>query len=196
METTSDARNSAPSETLTASRRGVLKGAGVLSGMLALSSTLAVLAPSRSWALTMKSLSTHQGNAILTFTRHLYPHPTLDDAVYALVVKDLDDKASANADTMNVLAQGVTQLDQIGGGDWLKRSDALQEIDVASMESTPFFKLVRSTAVVSLYSNDMAFAHFGYGGSAGNAGYLYKGFNDLTWLPDPPPAASGPIPKT
>ena len=83
----------------------------------------------------------------------------------------------------------------IGSGDWLKRSQALREIDVASMEGSPFFSLVRSTAVVALYNNDMAFAHFGYGGRKGNKGYLYKGFNDLNWLPDPPAAASGPIPK-
>ncbi|MGE4481147.1 hypothetical protein [Acidocella sp.] len=184
------------SEGMAPSRRALLKSAGMLSGVLALSSTLAALAPSRAWALALKTLSSDQGRVILTFTRHLYPHPNLDDAVYALVVKDLDDKASADAATKAVLAQGVTQLDQINGGDWLKRAHDLQEIDVAAMESTSFFKLVRGTAVVTLYSNEMAYTHFGYGGAAGNTGYLYKGFNDLTWLPEPPASASGPIPKS
>jgi hypothetical protein len=40
----------------------------------------------------------------------------------------------------------------------------------------------------------MAYAHFGYGASAGDGGYLTHGFNSLSWLPDPPPGASGPIP--
>ncbi|WP_291424552.1 twin-arginine translocation signal domain-containing protein [Acidocella sp.] len=196
MKRETNIESAVPLAGLKASRRNLLKGAGMLSGTLALSSTLAALAPGRAWALDMKALSSHQGRVILRFTRYLYPHPSLEDAVYALVVKDLDDKASADADSKNTLAQGVAQLDQIGGEDWLKRSAALQEIDVASMESTNFFKLVRSTAVVSLYSNEMAYAHFGYGGPAGNTGYLYKGFNDLTWLPDPPPTASGPIPPS
>ena len=58
----------------------------------------------------------------------------------------------------------------------------------------PFFTTVRTTAIVSLYSNDMAYAHFGYGAAQGDGGYLTKGFNDLAWLPNPPAAASGPIP--
>ena len=176
-------------------RRGLLQATGLLTGTLALSSALAALAPSRSWALEMKGLSSHQGAVLMAFTRHLYPHPHLDDAVYALVVKELDGKASADAATKTTLAHGVAQLDAIGSGDWLKRAKPLQEVDVASMQGTPFFTLVRSTAVVALYNNDMAFAHFGYGGKQGNDGYLYKGFNDLKWLPNPPAAASGPVPK-
>ncbi|MDE2582418.1 MAG: twin-arginine translocation signal domain-containing protein [Rhodospirillales bacterium] len=185
----------APAAPIAATRRGVLKATGLLTGTLALSSVLASLAPSRSWALDLKGLSSHQGAVILAFSRHLYPHPHLEDAVYALVVKELDGKAAATPATKKTLADGVARLDHVGSGDWLKRGAALQEIDVAAMEGTPFFTLVRSTAVVALYNNDMAFAHFGYGGKKGNDGYLYKGFNDLKWLPNPPAAASGPIPK-
>jgi hypothetical protein len=47
----------------------------------------------------------------------------------------------------------------------------------------------------TLYNNPLAFKHFGYGGEEGDTGYLYKGFNELTWLPEPPLEASGPIPK-
>ncbi len=189
----SESAGAAPAPII-ATRRDLLKGTGILTGTLALSSVLAALAPSRVWALELKTLSSHQGEVLLAFSRQLYPHPQLEDAVYALVVKALDGKA-ASATTKETLAQGVARLDAIGSGDWLKRSQALREIDVASMEGSPFFSLVRSTAVVALYNNDMAFAHFGYGGRKGNKGYLYKGFNDLKWLPDPPAAASGPIPK-
>lgn len=177
-------------------RRDLLKGTGLLAGTLALSSTLATMAPSRSWALPLQTLSTQQGAVILAFTRHLYPHPHLDDAVYALVVKALEEKAAHDAATKATLLHGIERLNHIGSGDWLKRSPPLQLIDVKSMQSTPFFQLVRGTAVVALYNNDMAFAHFGYDGKQGNEGYLYKGFNDLTWLPDPPASDSGPIPKT
>ena len=184
-----------PTPALAATRRDVLKGAGLLTGTIALSSVLATLAPSRAWALDLKTLSSRQGSVLLAFSRQLYPHPGLDDAVYALVVKALDGKA-ADAGTKDTLARGIARLDAIGAGDWLQRPQALQDVDVASMENTPFFALVRSTAVVALYNNDMAFAHFGYGGRKGNDGYLYKGFSDLTWLPNPPDMASGPIPKT
>jgi hypothetical protein len=175
-------------------RRELLRGTGVLMGTLALSSVLATVAPSRAWALELQGLDTHQGQVILAFTRQLYPHATLDDAVYALVVKDLDAKAKADPAIRAQLAEGVKQLDAKADADWLKRTPAAQAEDVAAMAGTPFFNTVRSTAVVSLYANQMAYTHFGYGASEGDGGYLYKGFNSLSWLPNPPAAASGPIP--
>jgi hypothetical protein len=175
-------------------RRELLRGTGVLMGMLAFSSVLSTLAPSRAWALELQGLDTHQGEVILAFTRQLYPHATLDSAVYALVVKDLDAKAKADPAVRQQLADGVKQLDAKAGSNWLTRTPAAQAEDVAALAGSPFFNTVRSTAIVSLYSNTMAYAHFGYGASEGDGGYLTKGFDSLSWLPNPPPGASGPIP--
>jgi hypothetical protein len=62
---------------------------------------------------------------------------------------------------------------------------------VESIAGDPFFEKVRSTAVVSLYNNELAFAHFGYEGSSfEKSGYLNRGFDDLTWLPSPPETTS------
>ena len=176
-------------------RRELLRGTGVITGTLALSSIFAALAPSRVWAVELQGLDSHQGEVILAFTRQVYPHPTLDDAVYALVVKDLDAKARKDPTVQQQLASGVQQLDALGGSNWAKRDTASQARDVASMAGTPFFNTVRSTAVVSLYANTLAYTHFGYGASEGDAGYLYKGFNSLSWLPNPPASDSGPIPS-
>ncbi|MDJ1161417.1 twin-arginine translocation signal domain-containing protein [Burkholderia gladioli pv. gladioli] len=176
-------------------RRELLKGSGVLIGTLALSSSLAALAPSRVWALELQGLDTHQGAVLLALTRQIYPHPTLDDAVYALVVKDLDAKARKDAATRRQLAEGVRQLDaKAADGDWTKQDGAAQAKDTAALAGTPFFETVRSTAVVSLYSNGLAYRHFGYGAAEGDGGYLFKGFDDLSWLPDPAPQDSGPVP--
>ena len=40
----------------------------------------------------------------------------------------------------------------------------------------------------------LAYVHFGYQGPDGDGGYLLRGFNDLTWLPDPGQPDSGPLP--
>ncbi|KAK47902.1 tat (twin-arginine translocation) pathway signal sequence [Caballeronia jiangsuensis] len=176
-------------------RREFLRGTGVLVGTIAATSIFASLAPSRVWALEMQGLSTHQGEVLLQVTRQIYPHATLDDAVYALVVKDLDAKAKADPAVRQQLADGVAQLDAKAGSDWTKRGANEKAQDVAALAGTPFFSTIRSTAVVSLYSNPLAYEHFGYGASKGDGGYLYQGFNNLTWLPDPPAADSGPIPK-
>ena len=133
-------------------RRELLRGTGVLMGTLAFSSVLSTLAPSRAWALELQGLDTHQGEVILAFTRQLYPHATLDNAVYALVVKDLDAKAKADPAVRQQLADGVKQLDAKAGSNWLTRTPAAQAEDVAALAGSPFFNTVRSTAVVSLYA--------------------------------------------
>jgi len=71
-----------------------------------------------------------------------------------------------------------------------QRVRALQAI-----EATAFFQTMRVKTVSVLYATPMAYAHFGYEGEAfSKGGYLFRGFNDLRWLPDVPLEASGPVP--
>lgn len=183
----------------TLSRRSFLKGTGsILMGTLLFSSgAIASVVPSKNWALPLATLDEHQGRTLLKLTRHLFPHEKMDDAVYALVVKDLDGAAAGDPVIRKLLVDGVASLDKASSGDWLRLSPEAQLAQVKAIAGTPFFEKVRSTAVVSLYSNDMAYAYFGYGAAKGDGGYLYRGFNDLHWLPDPPvPMASGPMPPS
>jgi hypothetical protein len=174
-------------------RREFLKGTGILVGTLWASSTaLIALAPSRVWALELKALDERTGNVLLAFTRQIYPHAKLDDAVYALVVKDLDADAAGSADVKSLLTEGAAGLDKAAGGDFAGAAKEKQSEITASFAKTPFFQKVRGKAVVSLYNNDLAFAHFGYEGNAfqKGGGYLLRGFNDLKWLPAPSASAS------
>lgn len=179
------------------SRRGFLKGTGsLIVGTLAVTSgAIAALAPTRTWALELSRLDAHQGKTLLRFTRYLYPHETLDDAAYALVVKSLDEEAAGQASVRALLDEGIARLDADAGDQWLKLGRERQFAAVKALEGTPFFEKVRSTAVVALYSNELSYAHFGYPGPKGNAGYLHRGFDDLKWLAQPPATASGPIPS-
>ncbi len=172
-------------------RREFLKGAGILTGTLAASSILAALAPSRAWALELKTLTSAQGETLLQMGKVLYPHKGLPDAVYALLAKDLDEAAGKDPKTAQMLGEGVAALDRAAGGSFVTASDAKKLEAVKSLEGTPFFKTVRGQCITSLYNNDMAFAHFGYPGpSWDRGGYINRGFNDLKWLPDPPASAS------
>jgi hypothetical protein len=174
-------------------RRELLKGTGIITGTLAFSSIFAALAPSRVWAVELQGLDSHQGEVILAFTRQVYPHPKLDDAVYALVVKDLDAKARKDPTVQQQLVDGVQQLDALGGSNWAKRDATAQARDVQSMSSTPFFKTVRSTAVVSLYSNTLAYAHFGYGASEGTVVTFTKDSIVSPGCPTHPPPIAAPF---
>lgn len=175
------------------SRREFLQGTGVLVGTLWASSTaLIALAPSRAWALELKALDQPTGNTLLVFTRQIFPHAKLDDAVYALVVKDLDTEAAGSADVKKLLTEGAAGLDKAAGGSFVTAPKEKQAEITASLAKTPFFEKVRGKSVGSLYNNELAFAHFGYEGNAfqKGGGYLLRGFNDLKWLPAPSAAAS------
>lgn len=175
-------------------RRFLAVGGGLLAGTLAASSgAIALLAPSRSWAVELTHFNDHQSKTLLQVCRVIYPHAALDDAAYALVVKDLD-TAATDEDTRTTLTNGLADLDDASDSTWLDRDANSRLAALEAIEDTPFFKIVRSTEVVSLYSNELAYAHFGYPGPKGDAGYLHRGFNDLDWLPEPPTTASGPIP--
>ena len=172
-------------------RREFLKGAGILTGTLAASSILSALAPSRAWALELKTLASAQGDTLLQMGKVLYPHKGLPDAVYALLAKDFDAAAGKDPKTAQMLGEGVAALDKAAGGGFVTASDAKKLEAVKSLEGTPFFNTVRGQCITSLYDNDMAFAHFGYPGpSWDKGGYINRGFNDLKWLPDAPASAS------
>ena len=174
-------------------RRDFLKTSrNVLVGTLATSTgVLAILAPSQTWALELTKLDKKTAEVLLHATRHIFPHETLDDAVYAFVVKDLDAAAAKDEAVEKVLTDGVASLNSAAGGDWLAAKSSEQYAVIEKMAGNEFFEKIRGTAVVSLYNNELAWAHFGYEGDAWkHGGYLNRGFDDLKWLPDPPADAS------
>jgi len=175
------------------SRRQFLKTSNsVLLGTLAVSSgVITTLAPSQSWALPLKAFTESEAAGILKVTRGIFPHDTLDDAVYALVVKDLDAAAAKDEKVGKLLRDGLKELDKKANGDWASLDYLQRENLVIKMAHTAFFEKIRSTSVVSLYNNEMAWAHFGYEGPSYQlGGYFDRGFQDLEWLPNPSADAS------
>ncbi len=180
-----------PRLALPLARREFLKGSGILMGTIAAGSVLAARAPSPVWAVELKALSQPEGETLMKMGRVLFPHKKLPDAVYALLAKDLDAKAGADAAAATQLHEGIAALDREAGGSFAKASDGKKLQIVKAIEGQPFFAMVRGQCVTSLYDNDMAFAVFGYPGSAWEkGGYITRGFQDLKWLPAPPADAS------
>ena len=174
-------------------RRNVIKASAMLTGVLAAQSAVGLLAPSLAWALDVSNLDQGQADTVQALAKTLFPHKGLPDAVYALVVKDIDGFA-ATADGRGLVSAGVRNLNAKAGGDFSKKSLAARHQVVAALIDDPFVQKVRGTCITSLYDNDMAFAHFGYQGEAfSKGGYVFRGFNDLTWLSNPPASASPPV---
>lgn len=174
-------------------RRQFLTGSGILMGALVVGTPLAVVAPSTAWALELTTLDTAAGETLLKLGRILYPHPNLPDAVYAILVKDLDAMAAANPKVAAQLREGVRSLDQATGGSFVKAETAAQLAAVKVIEGSPLFVAVRSQCVTSLYNNEMTWTIFGYPGESwSKGGYIARGFQDLKWLQAPPQSVSPP----
>jgi hypothetical protein len=173
-----------------ANRREFLHKTGILTGMLALGSPLALVAPSRAWALDLTSLSSDEGLTLMAAARTIAPHDKLEDAAYALVIRVLDTAAAKDQDTRKRLREGVASL----GNGFAASPESARVAALRRIESTSFFQNLRLQTLQVLYSSALAYAYFGYEGEAfSKGGYLLRGFNDLRWLPDVPVADSGPV---
>ena len=177
--------------TIPVARREFLQATGVLTGLLAVGSPLALLAPSRAWAVDLTSLTTAEATTLLAATRTIAPHDKLEDAAYAFVIRALDAAAAKDEALHKQLSQGVTSL----GAGFASSPEGVRVAALRRLEPTPFFQNLRVQTLLVLYSTPLAYAYFGYEGEAfSKGGYLQRGFNDLRWLPDVPAEDSGPLP--
>jgi hypothetical protein len=155
-----------------------------------------IVGAGRAWAAELQVFDTDLAETILYASRTFYPHDFLSDASYASVVQGLDAEAAGaeNKAKLDALRDGMLALDQAAGGSFAKADPEQREAALATLAGTPFFDSVRGKTLVSLYSQPEVWEHFGYEGpSYERGGYLFSGFDDLSWLPDPPPEASPPV---
>ena len=172
-------------------RRDFLGASGVLTGLIAVGSPLALLVPSRAWALDLKALSSSEGATLLAVARTIAPHDKLDDAAYALVIQAIDADAAKDAQLLGMLRDGVRQL----GPAFAAAAEAARVQSLTAVETSPFFQTLRVRTLGTLYATPLAYAYFGYEGEAfSKGGYLLRGFDDLHWLPEVPAEDSGPVP--
>lgn len=173
-------------------RREFLGASGVLTGLIAAGSPLALLAPSRAWALELKALSSTDGATLMAVARTLAPHDKLDDAAYALVIQSVDADAAKDPQVLAMLRDGIRTL----GPAFATAPEATRVQQLGAAEASDFFRTLRTKTFGVLYATPLAYAYFGYEGEAfSKGGYLLRGFNDLHWLPEVPPADSGPMPS-
>ena len=169
-------------------RREFLKAStGVLTGIVAAGSPLALIAPSRSWAVDLATLSSAEGATLMAMARTIAPHDKLEDAAYALVIRGVD----GDPGLAKLLKEGVQGL----GSTFTQAPEEARVAALKEIESSPFFQTIRVKTLQLLYASPLAYAYFGFEGEAfSKGGYLYRGFNDLRRLPDVPAEDAGPAP--
>ncbi len=164
---------------------------GLLTGMVLAGSPLALLARGRAWAIDLTSLTSAEGASLMAVARTIAPHDKLDDAAYAMVVQAMDSDASKDENARRMLKEGIAAL----RAEFATNSESDRVAALKKMESSAFFQTMRLKTVQLLYSTPLAYAYFRYEGEAfSKGGYLFRGFNDLRWLPEVPVQDSGPMP--
>jgi hypothetical protein len=130
------------------------------------------------------TLSSQTLATITAVARTMYPHDALPDAVYARVGDKLAEAAREDSGAAETIEEGVSALN---GGRPFTDLEADEQLEaIKAIEGSDFFELVRSTAIVEVYSDQRTWQAFGYEGpSFDKGGYIDRGFNDLDWLPDP-----------
>jgi hypothetical protein len=121
---------------------------------------------------------------ITAAARTMYPHDALPDDVYAPVGEKLAEAAREDSEVARTIDDGVSVLNDGRSFTELSADEQLKTLE--GIEGSDFFELVRSTAVVEVYSDQRTWQLVGYEGpSFDQGGYINRGFNDLDWLPDP-----------
>lgn len=180
-------------EIISLNRRELLKTTtGLLTGWVVAGSPLALIAPGRAWAVDLSTLTSSEGATLMSLARTIAPHDKLDDAAYALVIQAIDGDTAKDASTHKMIREGVAAL----RADFSATSETERVAELKKIESSAFFQTMRLKTLQVLYSSPIAYAYFGYEGEAySKGGYLFRGFNDLRWLPEVPVEDSGPLPE-
>jgi hypothetical protein len=186
---------------LVVDRRAILKTAFAAVGAYAVTASGAVwlVGPGRAWAMEFEAFDEEIAGTLLQMTRALYPHEKVGDVHYAEVVKSLDSGVAGADDPEASLAMykdGAARLNEAAGGSFADLDADAKEAALqaeADLEDATFFQTVRGQVVNVLYNSHEVWKIFGYqGASYEEGGYLFRGFDDLSWLPAPPKDASPP----
>ena len=109
----------------------------------------------------------------------LFPHKSLPPTLYADVAK------SVLALKTSTVEEGLARLYQLANNKrWIELDEAERINLLTTLEDSEFFALMRATTIDVLYKTPEMFELVGYGGSAiEKGGYLFRGFDDISWLP-------------
>jgi hypothetical protein len=150
-----------------------------VSGVLALAPVSLVAAES------VSTLSDHELDVLASIAPLIFPHQKAPPTLFGRIVDSIATKVARSPQDLEMVRKGVSQLDQLAGLDpWSARSDDERIAMLKEIETSLFFAFLRNTAVEVVYRDTEIWNLIGYGGSSiEHGGYLYRGFNNIDWLP-------------
>lgn len=120
---------------------------------------------------------------LIRMIRVMFPHKRFPDGPYE---RTADAILKAAGTTPASKIEFATALGELTASGFANLDDKAAFEKLKGMEGSNFFKLVKGTTVTTLYDDPEVWQVLGYeGASFDKGGYINRGFNDLTWLPEP-----------
>ncbi|MCS0504210.1 hypothetical protein [Ancylobacter mangrovi] len=140
------------------------------------------------WVKALALFDPHVAETLVAVARTLYPHEGLPERVYRRTVFHFDAMAAKAPGAAQTFAEFVDLVDGALPMPFLELTESYRLQVLKGIEATTAFQLVQRSTVRFLYDDLEVWQAFGYeGASVHLGGYVKRGFNDLDWLPDPPP---------
>ena len=95
-----------------------------------------LMASDGAWAMSLEALSAADATTLLKALRVIYPHDSLGDQYYAVVVAALDQDAKANGEAAALLKDGIAGLDQAQGIPFAELSEGNQLRTLEAIEDS------------------------------------------------------------
>lgn len=141
-----------------------------------------------SWVGALTLFDARAAETLVAVVRTLYPHDGLPERIYRRTVFHFDAMAAKAPGIAQIFAEFIDMADSALPLPFRDLSEGYRVQVLKKLEATQPFRLVQRSAVRFLYDDVEVWQAFGYeGASVHLGGYVNRGFNDLDWLPDPPP---------
>lgn len=123
---------------------------------------------------------------LVQLVRHAFPHDTFPIGPYQRAADRVIEGAAGNPRLLAQLVQGLADLDRLRDVPFVELDAESAGAVLRSVADTPFFTAIVDIAIVAIYDDHEVWDLLGYEGpSFDQGGYLYRGFDDLDWLPEP-----------
>ena len=123
--------------------------------------------------------------ALTHFARLLFPHNGVADAVYAEAMASILSGFEASPDTAGLLNSAEAALNAQQDESWFDLDEAAQISAIKDIQGEAFFVSILGALRGAFYYHPTVWEHLNYPGSSKeHGGYLHRGFNDISWLPE------------
>ena len=114
-----------------------------------------------------------------------FPLNGVPSIAYKQVADEVWAESESDSEFLQTIANIQQKLDETAGGDWLSSAQVHQREAMAHYENDPWFAAFQFRAHLKFFERKDVWQSIGYQGpSVEQGGYINRGFNDISWLPE------------